>query len=276
MALEHADLRPVRIDLDPHGRWREPRRAARRAAARRSRRPDRLPRRRALRRAADPLPLGIAIRRTIRWRSSQAPATDVRLEIPHRGVLDNLALRPLTRRPPGRGEVEISVRATGLNFRDVLNVLGLYPGDPGPLGGECSGVISAVGEGVSDLHVGDEVLGIASGSFATYVTTPAALMVKKPANLSFAEAATIPITFLTAHYALHELAGMKAGDRVLIQAAAGGVGLAAVQLCRRAGAEIFGTAGSPVKREYLIEQGVAENRTCSTAATSSSPTASSG
>jgi surfactin synthase thioesterase subunit/NADPH:quinone reductase-like Zn-dependent oxidoreductase/aryl carrier-like protein len=259
VSLEHAELRPLRIDLDTmaangeeveallaelHHPDREDQVAYRggtRYAARLSRH------RTAPQSAGAPLAV------------SHGPTPDVRLEIPHRGLLDNVALRPLTRRPPGRGEVEIAVHATGLNFRDVLNVLGLYPGDPGPLGGECSGVISAVGEGVVGLQVGDEVLGIAAGSFASYVTTPAALVVKKPAAIGFAAAATIPITFLTAHYALNELAGVQRGDRVLIQAAAGGVGLAAVQLCRRAGAEIFGTAGSPVKRKYLVEQGLAES-----------------
>ncbi len=171
-----------------------------------------------------------------------------RLEIMERGILENLQLNVVPREAPGVGEVEIRVYATGLNFRDVLNALGMYPGDPGPLGNECSGVITAVGEGVDDLFVGDEVVTMIDRSFATYVLAPAMQTVRKPANLSFVEAATIPVTFLTAEYALSHLAGMKAGDKVLIHAATGGVGMAAIQLARRAGAEIFGTAGSPAKR----------------------------
>ena len=170
------------------------------------------------------------------------------LEIEERGVLDHLALRPAPRVAPGPGELEIRVVATGLNFRDVLNALGMYPGDPGPLGNECAGVVTAVGDGVQEFAPGDEVVTMIDRSFATYVVSPAALTVRKPSNLTFAEAATIPVTFLTADYALTELGRIKAGDRVLIHAATGGVGMAALQLARRAGAEIFATAGTPAKR----------------------------
>jgi acyl transferase domain-containing protein/NAD(P)-dependent dehydrogenase (short-subunit alcohol dehydrogenase family)/aryl carrier-like protein len=179
-----------------------------------------------------------------------------RLEITTRGVLENLVLAPMDRVPPARGEIEIRVVATGLNFRDVLNALGMYPGDPGPLGNECSGVVSAVGEGVEDFVVGDEVITMIDRSFATYVNAPAALTVRKPPSLTFVEAATIPVTFLTAEYALVHLGRLKAGDRVLIHAATGGVGMAATQIARRIGAEIFGTAGSPAKRDLARRLGV--------------------
>ena len=178
-----------------------------------------------------------------------------RLEITERGILENLRLNVVPREAPGPGQVEIRVYATGLNFRDVLNALGMYPGDPGPLGNECSGVITAVGENVGDLCVGDEVVTMIDQSFATYVIAPAMQTVRKPANLSFVEAATIPVTFLTAEYALSHLAGIKPRDKVLIHAATGGVGMAAIQLARRAGAEIFGTAGSPAKRTMAIALG---------------------
>ncbi len=148
------------------------------------------------------------------------------------------------------------MQATGLNFRDVLRVLGIYPDEATPLGNECVGTIVRLGDGVKDLAVGDQVLAIASGSFSTFVTTPADLVIRKPEHLSLEEAATIPIAFLTAHYALNHLARIKAGDRVLIHAAAGGVGLAAVHLAKRAGAEIFGTAGNVEKREHLNSLGV--------------------
>jgi NADPH:quinone reductase-like Zn-dependent oxidoreductase/SAM-dependent methyltransferase len=179
-----------------------------------------------------------------------------RLEITVRGTFDNLVLAPLTRRAPAPGEVEIEVQATGLNFKDVMNVLGMYPGDPGLPGGECAGRIVAVGAGVDDLHVDDEVLALASGSFASFVTVPAVFVVRKPAALNFAEAAAVAIPFVTAHFTLNHLGRLQAGERVLIHAAAGGVGLAAVQLAQRAGAEIFATAGSLEKRAYLTSLGV--------------------
>ena len=115
---------------------------------------------------------------------SVTPAGEVprRLEITERGTLENLELEPVERERPGPGQVEIRVHATGLNFRDVLNALGMYPGDPGPLGNECSGVITAVGEGVDDLQVGDDVLAMVDGAFATWVIAPAALTVRKPAT----------------------------------------------------------------------------------------------
>ena len=185
-----------------------------------------------------------------------AKAEAQRLDITKRGSLDNLKLAPMTRRDPGRGEVEIRVVATGLNFRDVLNTLDLYPGDAGRLGNECVGKIVAVGVGVEGLKIGDEVVAIASDCFATYVTTKTDFVLPKPAPLTAEEAATIPITFLTAYHALHHLGKMSKGDRVLIHAAAGGVGMAAVQLAQRVGAEIFATAGSPEKRAFLKSLGV--------------------
>lgn len=179
----------------------------------------------------------------------------VRLAIPERGVISNLAFEPLPRRRPGPSEVEVRVAAAGLNFRDVLNVLGMYPGDPGPLGLECAGTVSAVGEGVSGLAPGDEVMVLAPACFATYVIAPADFVVKKPARVSMAAAATIPVAFLTAHHAFHGIARIRPGDRVLVHAAAGGVGVAAVQIARRAGAEVLATA-SPGKWEFVRSLGV--------------------
>ena len=179
-----------------------------------------------------------------------------RLEISTRGVLDDLVLRPVARRPPGVGEVEIQVRAAGLNFRDVLNALDLYSGEAGLLGDECAGEIVAVGPGVSGLRVGDLVVGFASGSFGSYVTTRAELVVAMPDGWTFAEAAAVPIAFVTAAYGLKHLAALTAGERILIHAAAGGVGLAAVRLAQLAGAEVFATAGSPEKRAFLRSLGV--------------------
>lgn len=172
------------------------------------------------------------------------------------GALDQLTLQVTDRRPPQSGEVEIRVKASGLNFRDVLNALGMYPGPRIPLGIECAGEVVAVGEGVAEFKVGDEVIGITTAAFRSYATIPVDRVFSKPDNITVMEAAAIPTIFLTAYYGLHHLAGMKAGDRVLIHAAAGGVGLAAVQLAQRAGAEIFATAGSEKKRQYLQSLGV--------------------
>ena len=178
------------------------------------------------------------------------------LDISEKGLLDTMYFAPQQRRAPGAGEIEIQVEAVGLGFRDVLNAMNLYPGEVHGMGSECAGTVVAVGEGVEQFQVGDAVVAVAEGSFASHVITLADLAIHKPRNLSFEEAATIPSPFLTAYYALHHLAGLKPGDRVLIHAAAGGVGLAAVELARHAGAEIFGTAGSEAKHAYLKSLGV--------------------
>ena len=177
------------------------------------------------------------------------------LEIPERGIIDNLVIEPAPLQAPAPGEVQIEVVASGLNFRDVLNVMGMYPGDPGPLGNEVAGRVIAVGAGVTEFAVGDEVMAMSPRAFCRTVNARVELTARKPANLSFEEAATIPVAFLTADYALNEISRMQAGDRVLIHAAAGGVGMAAVQLARLAGAEIFGTV-SAEKREIARASGV--------------------
>ncbi|MFN6445250.1 MAG: SDR family NAD(P)-dependent oxidoreductase [Nostoc sp. DedSLP05] len=188
------------------------------------------------------------------------------LQISEYGVFENLTLASMQRRQPGPGEVEIAVRAVGLNFRDVLNALGMlkeYTEQMGitdaaqlPFGGECSGVVVAVGENVSHVQVGDAVIAAQTiGSFASFVIVKSEFVVRKPENLSFEEAATIPTAFLTAYYGLYQQAKLKSGERVLIHAAAGGVGQAAVQLAQRVGAEILATA-SPSKWEHLRATGV--------------------
>ena len=180
----------------------------------------------------------------------------IELVDPGTGVLEELAWRRVDRQAPGPGEVEIRVRAAGLNFRDVLIALGLYPGASVALGSECAGVVTATGPGVEDLGVGDEVLAIASGAFRSFVVAPAGLVVRKPAGMTFEAAAGLPSAFLTAVHALVDCARVQTGDRVLIHAAAGGVGLAAVQVAHRAGADVYATAGSDRKRAFLRAQGV--------------------
>ena len=189
-------------------------------------------------------------------RLARADSTEPgRLEITYRGTLENLVFRPVTRRAPANGEVEIRVRAAGLNFRDVLNALSAS-GETGALGMECAGEVTSVGGGVQDLKPGDEVVALASGCFASVVTAKAALVCRKPEHLSFGEAAALPIVFLTVRHAFEEIAKLQKGQRVLIHAATGGVGLAAIQWARRVGAEIFGTAGSGEKRAWLRRAGV--------------------
>lgn len=195
------------------------------------------------------------------------PASEsFRLGLTQYGVLDHLTLLPSQRRSPQVGEVEIQVRSAGVNFRDVLNALGMlqpYLEEMGfataaeiPFGGECAGTIVALGEGVTDFQVGDAVVAAqAIGSLAQYVTVQAGLVAAKPAQLTFAEAATLPTAFLTAAYGLWHLANLKRGDRVLIHAAAGGVGLAAVQLAHHVGAEVYATASLP-KWGFLKSIGV--------------------
>jgi phthiocerol/phenolphthiocerol synthesis type-I polyketide synthase C len=181
------------------------------------------------------------------------------LEVAQPGILDSLRFRATPRRGPGVGEVEIDVSVTGLNFVDVLKALNVIPAPNGAtsfFGAECAGTVCALGEGVGGLEVGDEVVAIAPDCFGGFTTTKAALVVRKPEHLSPEEAATIPVAFATAYFALHRAGGLREGERVLIHAAAGGVGLAAVQIARQTGAEIFATAGSEEKREYLRSLGV--------------------
>lgn len=161
-------------------------------------------------------------------------------------------------RPLGDDEVEIEVRAAGLNFRDVMYAMGLLPDEAvedgfcGPtLGMEVAGFVTRVGAAVSELTLGDAVIAFAPASFANRVRTRALAVARKPADWSFAAAATVPTAFFTAYYALHELARLREGERVLIHGAAGGVGIAAIQLAKHLGAEIFATAGSDVKRDFV-------------------------
>lgn len=191
-------------------------------------------------------------------------AESFRLEIVTPGVLDNLILRAIPRQKPKFGEVEIQIHATGVNFRDVMQAMGLLSGEAlemgyaagVSLGLECTGKIVAIGEGVTEFQVGDEVMAVGRNCFAAYMTASTKLVLLKPAHISFEEAATIPTTFLTAYYALHYLARIRKGERVLIHGAAGGVGLAAIQIVQQAGGEVFATAGSAEKREFLKSLGI--------------------
>ncbi|MCK7621743.1 type I polyketide synthase [Streptomyces sp. RS10V-4] len=256
-ALEHPDLRPALVDADP--------------------------------RTADPADVAgelladteddeVALRAGERWVARLRPAPTgpdrpptrctvrygvdgFRLRAGRLGDLSSLEYAAVGRRPPQRGEVEVRVTAAGLNFRDVLTAMGLLPGDEDVryrVGFECAGVVSAVGEGVEHLQVGDEVVAVElrGGAFGSFLTLPAEAVAPLPAGLDGATAAGLPIAFLTAWYALRHVARLTSGERVLIHSATGGTGLAAIAVARSLEAEVLATAGSEDKRRFLRGMGI--------------------
>ncbi|GCB06395.1 type I polyketide synthase [Ralstonia sp. SET104] len=174
------------------------------------------------------------------------------------GSLSHLQWFPLPAFQLAPDEVEVEPMAVGLNFRDVMYAMGLLSdeavenGFAGPtIGMEFSGRVTRVGSAVTNFTNGDLVLGFAPACFASRLRTRVTALAHKPARLSFEEAATIPSTFFTAYYALNELARVRKGERVLVHGAAGGVGIAAIQLARHLGAEVFATASNNEKREFV-------------------------
>jgi NADPH:quinone reductase-like Zn-dependent oxidoreductase len=160
---------------------------------------------------------------------------------------------------PGRGEVRIEVAAAGVNFADVMARMGIYPDAPKPpcvIGYEVAGTIAELGEGVQDLEVGARVLaGTKFGGYASQVVVPTGDVVAIPERLSFEQAAAIPVNYSTAWAGLIGYGNVQPGERVLIHSAGGGVGIAATQIAKRSGAEVYGTA-SPSKHERIKELGV--------------------
>ena len=190
-----------------------------------------------------------------------------RVQLSDYGGLDHLALVACEPPPLAPDEIAIEIRAASLNFRDVLNALGMLRdynathlgierASDMRFGYECAGSVTAVGSAVADLRVGDAVIAYTLGSLASSVVVSRRYVVPKPPSLSFAEAASVPTVFLTALYGLQELARLRPTDRVLVHAAAGRVGLAALQVARRIGAEIYATA-SPGKWDCVRAQGAA-------------------
>ena len=179
------------------------------------------------------------------------------------GSINGLVLEQTPVPAPGPGEVLLKTLAVGLNFRDVMAATGLLPAEAEPdpawlnLGLEFSGTVVAIGEGVTSLAPGDRVMGMGRRCLEAYRTVPADVLVKLPGNVGDDDAATIPSAFATAWYALKHVARIQAGERILIHLGTGGVGLAAIQIARNAGAEIFATAGSESKRQYLRDLGIA-------------------
>jgi NADPH:quinone reductase-like Zn-dependent oxidoreductase/acyl carrier protein len=153
----------------------------------------------------------------------------------------------------GNRQIEIEMKSAALNFRDVLNVLGLYPGDAGMVGGEGAGVVLRVGSATNNIKIGDIVYGMIPGAFGNYAICDERLTACKPASLTMTEAATLPIAFMTSYSCLISLAKLKAGEKLLIHTASGGVGLAALQVAKLIGADVYVTAGTASKRAYLSE-----------------------
>ncbi|MDI3314309.1 MAG: sulfolipid-1 biosynthesis phthioceranic/hydroxyphthioceranic acid synthase [Mycobacterium sp.] len=184
----------------------------------------------------------------------------MRLQIRTPGDLQTLELVAADRVPPGPGQIEVAVNASSVNFADVLVAFGRYPGFEGwspQLGADFAGVVTAVGPDVTDHRVGDHVAGISpNGCWGTFVTCDARLAVTLPPGVTDYQAAAVATAHATAWHGLHNLAGVTAGERVLIHSATGGVGQAAIAIARRAGAEIFATAGSPERRELLRSRGI--------------------
>ncbi|MER6009039.1 polyketide synthase dehydratase domain-containing protein, partial [Nonomuraea angiospora] len=187
-----------------------------------------------------------------------------RLDSPVKGSIDGLNLIPAPEADQelAAGEVRVDVRAAGLNFRDVVVTLGMVPEQGGLIGGEFAGIVSEVGPGVEGLRVGDQVMGLGEGTFGPRVVADRRMMARMPQGWSFARAASVPGAFATAWYGLVDLAGLSRGERVLIHSGAGGVGMAAIQIARHLGAEVFATA-SPAKQHLLRALGVPEGHIAS-------------
>ncbi|MGW7327349.1 type I polyketide synthase [Streptomyces sp. NPDC054840] len=259
LAIEHPRLRPTLVDTDPgaHGL---------RALA------DEL--------LADAPEDEVALRDGTRYvaRIDRAPVTHAertanttrvvrygedgfRLRVGRLGDLDSLELVATGRRHPGEGEVEVRVQASGLNFRDVLTTLGMLgsePATPYRIGFECAGEVTAVGAGVDHVRAGDTVLAVQlqGGTFGSFITVPATAVIPVPPALTPETAAGLPTAFLTAWYALHHVARLAPGERVLVHSASGGTGLAAIAVARLLGADVLATAGTEEKRRYLRGTGI--------------------
>jgi 8-amino-7-oxononanoate synthase len=246
LALEHPELRTTLVDLPLQSAWAgdlesalpavgEEDQVAVRGGAVYARRISRAP--------SDP--------------SIELPAGPCRLTTAASSIA-SLQYAPLDRPPLDANEVEIAVRAVGLNFRDVLAVLGMYPGADDALGAECAGIVTAVGSQVAHLRMGDRALLVfpSGGGLATHARAPVGQAVRLPTTLTDQQAVTLPVAFLTALYGLREIGQLDHGSQVLIHSAAGGVGQAALQVSRALGLTVFATAGNAAKRALVSRLGV--------------------
>ncbi|OJJ30102.1 hypothetical protein ASPWEDRAFT_164008 [Aspergillus wentii DTO 134E9] len=189
-------------------------------------------------------------------RTRPSCALPKRLEIGKRGFLGTLGWVQQPTRVLIEGQVEIEVRAVGMNFKDVLIAQGIVDGHPSEgngLGCECAGIVRQIGPGVENVSVGDRVMVFAGGSYATSLVTRASLCARIPADLSFEEAATMPCVYSTVVHSVIHLGRLRRGQSVLIQSACGGIGLAAIQICQMIGATIFATVGTEAKAQHLVD-----------------------
>lgn len=181
--------------------------------------------------------------------------------IPKIGEPEVLEVREAPDPLPGPGQVRVRVEASGINFADILARMGLYPDAPklpAVVGYEVAGTVDGVGDRVENLRDGDRVVCMTRfGGYSDVLCVPFQAVRRQPDNLDSQGAASIPVNYLTAWLMLVRLGNLRAGDRVLVHACAGGVGLAAVQICRHFGADVIGTA-SAGKHERLRDMGVAE------------------
>jgi len=188
------------------------------------------------------------------------------------GSFDSLRFQAMDYDPPGPGQIQVRAHAVSLNFRDLMIAMGMYPPSPGVksvMGSDYAGEVMACGTGVTEFSPGDRVMALSVGHserdgsiradshFCAMPNLWAFQAMRIPSKLNYVEAASIPTAFLTAYYGLHHVARLRKGERVLIHSATGGVGLAAIEIARWLGVEIFGTAGSDAKRDYLRGMGIA-------------------
>lgn len=183
-----------------------------------------------------------------------SPCT-IRLRAERIGNIDSLHYAAISSGPIvlQHNEVEIEVFASGVNFKEVAVTIGIVPENEFLLGGEGAGIITRVAHDVTKFVPGQRVAFFEKGSFSNRIITKTEAVISIEDNMSFVEAATIPCVFMTSYYALVYLARVKKGNTVLIHSAAGGVGSAAIQLCRHLGATVYATVGSPEKRQFLRE-----------------------
>ncbi|KAK7912259.1 Fumagillin dodecapentaenoate synthase [Apiospora marii] len=187
----------------------------------------------------------------------------VRMYCERLGAMDSLHFNEVASQPStiGEGEIEVEIRATGLNYKDIAVASGIVPDDEHMLGSGGAGVIKEVGSKVTSYKAGDRVLLHDKGCFANRHRVPKENVFLLPDSASFEEAATLSVVYFTVVYGLIDLARVCKGQSVLIHSAAGGVGIASIQVCRYLGAEIYATVGSDEKRRFLeSHQGIPPGR----------------
>ena len=182
------------------------------------------------------------------------PGRQLKLKVGIPGALDTLHFVDDLgyENPLKTDEVEIEVKATGMNFKDIVISMGQVPSPY--IGVECSGIISRIGANVTNVKVGDRIMAMSEGAYSTYTRCLDSSVAVIPDDMSFESACTAPVVFCTAYYALMDLGRLETDDTVLVHAAAGGVGQAAIILAKMVGAEIFATVGSPSKKQFIMEQ----------------------